>query len=184
MLNKLIIIWENVNYQPAAILYTSRHPDKDNFVLYEHVWTGMENVFQPAESQYGKKRIFLYVQFMSVHVYWSRSSTYTYLWLPLLSIELFPYIHTVSRFVYNVCFDYYLERFNRIRAYSTELIKQSDRQKTTSRHTCGGGLGLVCGGGYTLRTYKIYVYIYIDQKCIYGNKAVHTWNAKSTAWLQ
>ncbi len=39
---------------------------------------------------------------------------YTYLWLPLLSIELLPYIHTVSRSVCDVCLDCYLERLNRI----------------------------------------------------------------------
>ncbi len=99
--------------------------------------------------------MFPYVQFMSVHAYWSRSCTYMYLWLPLLSIELFPYIHTVSRSVCDVRFDCYLEQFNCIHACSTELIRQSDRLKATSRHACGGRGEAI---HYVHITYYVYIY--------------------------
>ncbi len=65
------------------------------------------------------------------------------------------HISTVSRSVCDVRFDCHLEYgelFNRVRACSTELIRQNDRQRATSRYACGGE-----GGGYTY--YTLYTYI-------------------------
>ncbi len=60
-----------------------------------------------------------------------------------------PYLYVTSVLI-ATCSDSTID----IRAGSTELIRQSDRQKTTNRHASRGG------GGYSLRLYKIYVYVY------------------------
>ncbi len=67
-----------------------------------------------------------------------------------------------------------------LRACSMELIWQSDSQKATSRHVCGGE-------GRLYITYILYkIYTYTDQQCIYGNRAFKfkfVWNALVMIWL-